>query len=224
MGGTMRKRGLGRWSGTVAAAAALALGAGPAFGQGLADYDYENLRLRGVGVEIFYVSPSDLESTLGFGARLDLGFLGPRVRVAPRFAYWDSDVEEAELDRLAGRLEDLVQEQNPGQPRPEIDLGSVERDALVFGTDLHWLPMVEEPVRPYLGLGAEVYVLDGEGEAIEGTFVEDALDLVTAGASALAGIEVDVQRGITLYGEVRGALVADVRNVSLTAGVAYLTP
>lgn len=221
----MRQRGSGKRVGAVAAAAAaLALGAAPAVGQGLADYDYENLRLRGAGVEIFYVSPNDLESTLGFGARLDLGFLGPRVRVVPRFAYWDSDVEEAELDRLADQMADLVAEQNPGQPRPEIDLGSVERDALIFGTDLHWLPLVDERLRPYLGLGAEVYVLDGEGEAIEGTFVEDALDLITAGGSALAGVEVDLQRGITLYGELRGGLVADVRNVSLTAGVAYLTP
>lgn len=214
----------GRAAAAAVAVAASVLVTGPAVGQRLADYDYENLRLRGAGVELFYVSPKDLDATVGFGARLDLGFLGPHVRVVPRFAYWNSDVEGAELDRLADRLADLVQEQNPGQPRPEIDLGSVERDALIFGTDLHWLPLVREPVRPYLGLGAEVYVLDGEGEAIEDTFVEDALDLVTAGASAVVGLEIDLRRAITLYGEVRGSLVADVRNVAVTAGVAYLVP
>lgn len=202
----------------------LALAPSPAEAQRLEEYDYENLRLRGVGAEVFYVSPHDLDGTLGFGARLDLGFLGPRIRVVPRFAFWDSELEEAALDSLAAKLEDLVQEQNPQQPRPEIDLGRVERDAIIFGTDLHWLPLVEEPIRPYLGAGAEIYILDGTGDAIADTFVEDGLDLLTAGVSGVAGLEVDLRRGIALYGELRGSLVADVRNVAVTAGVAYIAP
>ncbi len=205
-------------------AAILSLGAAPAVAQGLAEYDYENLRLRGVGGELFYVSPNDADATVGFGARLDLGFLGPRIRVVPRFAFWNSELQEAELDSLATRLEDLVEEQNPGQPRPTIDLGTVDREAVIFGTDLHWLPLVEQPVRPYLGVGAELYVLNGAGEAIEGTFVEDGLDLITAGISGVGGLEFDLRRGIALYGEVRGSLVADVSSVALTVGVAYFAP
>lgn len=210
---------------------AMALGAGisllsssPVRGQGLADYDYENLRLRGVGGEIFYVNANGLDATVGFGVRLDLGFLGPKIRMVPRFAFWNTELEQAELDSLATKLEDLVQEQNPGQPRPQIDLGTVDRDAIIFGTDLHWLPVVADPLRPYLGVGGEIYILNGSGEAIDGTFVESGLDLLTAGVSGVAGLEFGLQGGLTLYGEVRGSLVADVRNVALTAGVAYLTP
>lgn len=216
-----RRAGTAAWA--MAVGTAILLLATPAEGQ-LAEYDYTNLRLRGVGAEIFYVSPHGLDETLGFGARIDLGYLGPKVRVVPRFAFWGSEVTGGELETLATRLEDLVVEQNPGQPRPDIDLGTVERDALIFGTDLHWLPTAEDDVRPYLGLGAEVYVLDGSGAAIEGTFIEDGLDLLTAGASAVAGLEFDLQRGFTVFGELRGTLVADVRNVALTAGVAYIAP
>lgn len=221
----MRERRAGtRWTVAAVGGAALLLVGSRAEGQRLEEYDYENLRLRGVGVELFYVSPNDVDATLGVGARLDLGFLGPKIRVAPRFAFWDSEVEEAELDSLATRLADLVQRQNPDQPRPEIDLGRVDRDAIIFGTDLHWLPLVDDPVRPYLGVGGEIYILDGSGEAIEGTFVEDALDLLTAGVSGVVGLEIDLERGFTLYGELRGSLVADVRNVALTAGIAYIRP
>lgn len=205
------------WGGSLFAAS-------PLVAQGLAEYDYENLRLRGVGAEIFFVSANGVDETLGIGARLDLGFLGPKVRVVPRFAFWDSELEEAELDSLATQLEDLVVEQNPGEPRPEIDLGAVDRDALIFGVDLHWLPGVDDPVRPYLGVGGELYVLSGAGDAIEGTFVEDGLDLLTAGVSGVAGLEFQLRGGLTFYGELRGSLVADVRSVALTAGIAYLAP
>lgn len=219
----MRKSEAGWGMGVTACVVAmLAVGAVEAAGQGLAEYDYDNLRLRGVGGEVFWVSPNDVDPTVGIGARLDLGFLGPKIRVVPRFAFWDSELREAELDSLATRLEDLVELQNPDQPRPDIDLGSVDRDALIFGGDLHWLPLVDDPVRPYVGVGGEVYVLNGDGEAIEGTFVEDGLDLITAGVSAVGGLEFQLRDALTLYAELRGSLVADASSVGLAVGIAYL--
>ncbi|MFQ5678687.1 MAG: hypothetical protein ACE5HP_04440 [Gemmatimonadota bacterium] len=204
--------------------AALLLSATAVRAQVVEDYDYDNLRLRGVGVEVFYVSPNDLDETVGVGARFDLGFLGPHLRVMPRIAFWDSELEEKEVTRLETKLEELVFEQNPLQPRPDIQLGSVDQDALIFGADLHWMPVVEEPVRPYLGVGSEIYILNGSGDSIEGTFIEDRLDLLTAGVSGVVGLEIEVRNGLTLFGDVRGTLVADVRNVALTAGLAYIRP
>lgn len=190
----------------------------------MADYDYDNLRLRGVGVGLLFVSPHDLDETVGLEVRLDLGFLGPHLRVMPRFAFWNSELEDGEVRRLQTKLEDLVARQNPGQPRPDIDLGDVDQDALIFGADLHWMPLVTGTVRPYLGVGSEIYILDGGGEAIEDTFIEDRLDLLTAGVSAVVGLEVQLRRSLALYGDIRGSLVADVRNVALTAGVALIRP
>lgn len=208
----------------LAALAAVAASPRTAAAQGLADYDYENLRLRGVGVDLGIVNPQDLDAAIQIGARLDLGFLGPNIRLVPRAAYWDSELEEGEVGELADRLESLVEEQNPGQPRPTLDLGRVERSAVLAGVDVHWMPILRGTTRPYFGIGAEVYVLNGEGAAIEDTFIEDALDLVTAGASAVAGVEVDVGSGFTAYGEARGSLVADANALGLAAGIAFLSP
>lgn len=208
----------------IAALVAVLAGPEPATAQGLADYDYENLRLRGVGVDLGIVSPNDLDATVQIGARLDLGFLGPNIRLVPRVAYWDTELEEAEVRELADRLETLVEEQNPGQPRPTLDLGRVDRSAFITGVDLHWLPLLRETTRPYFGIGAELYFLNGEGPAIEDTFIEDALDLLTAGASAVGGVEVDVGGGFTAYGELRGTLVADANTIGLVAGLAFLSP
>lgn len=208
----------------MAALAGLLLSVGTLQGQRLEQYDYENLRLRGVGAEVFLVNPKDLDTTLGVGVRLDLGFLGPKVRVAPRIAFWDTELTQETVNRLETKLADLIQEQNPGQPRPVVDLGSIDQEAFIIGSDLHWLPLVDDPVRPYLGVGGEIYFLNGSGAAIEDTFVEDRLDLITAGVSGVAGVEFQLRGGLALYGEVRGTLVADVRNVALTVGVGYIAP
>ncbi len=231
----MEERGIGtvwhrlriapRRAGPIARIIALAVLAGPAVlqGQSLDQYDYENLRLRGGGAELFVVYPNNVKSTIGVGGRIDLGFLGPKVRTMIRGAYWSSELKESETARFEGRLEELVEEQNPGSS-VSIDLGKIDRSALIFGLDLQWMPLPAERVRPYIGIGAEVYFLNGSGAAIDGTFVEEALDLLTAGVSGVGGLEVEIGGGFAVYGDVRGALAADVRSLALTAGLAYITP
>lgn len=190
----------------------------------LEDYDYENLRLRGAGVEVFVIAPNDLDATIGIGGRIDLGFLGPNVRLMPRFAYWSSELTDTEIQLLEERIRTLVETQNPDAAPLALELGSVDRSALIFGGDVHWLPLVEETVRPYLGLGAEMYILNGSGDDIADTFIEDALDQITAGGSAVFGVEVDVGTNLTAYGDLRGTLVADVGGIAFTVGAGYLVP
>jgi len=183
--------------------------------QGLADYDYANLGFRGIGVEGSYVHPDNTEDTAGFGLRADLGYLGPHVRVVPRFAYWSSDIQASEVKLLESRLEELS-----GVTSGSIQLGSINRDAVIFGVDVQGV-LPTSLISPYLGVGLDVYVLNGSGPAIDGTFVDDALDLVTAGISGVGGVQVSVNPNLRVYGEVRGTLVTDVSNVALTAGIAY---
>lgn len=188
------------------------------------EFDYANLRLRGAGAELFLVSPTDHDATIGIGGRIDLGFLGPNVRVMPRVAYWSSSLDAAEVRRLEDRLVELVEEQNPGQSI-NLNLGTIDRSALIIGTDFHWMPAeVQAEIRPYLGVGAELYILGGSGVAIEDTFVEDGLDLVTAGASLVGGLEYELSDDFSLYGDLRATLVADVGSFTFTVGIAYITP
>lgn len=197
-----------------------AFAASPAQGQNLEEYDYDNLWLRGASGEVFLVFPNNVKETIGFGARLDFGFLGPNVRLQTRFAYWDSRLKDEEVRRFEDRVEELVIEQGGEIPEEGLDLGRIDRNALLFGGDLHWMPIVDGMVRPYLGLGAELYFLNGSGDAIDDTFVEESLDLFTAGVSAVAGLEFGLG-DLTLYGDVRGALVADVSSIALTIGLGY---
>ncbi|MDT8436038.1 MAG: outer membrane beta-barrel protein [Gemmatimonadota bacterium] len=195
------------------AALLLCAGAGRAEAQSsLADYDYANLGLQAIGAEVFWVDASQNDGTLGIGARADFGFLGPFIRIVPRFAWWEADVNDSDVREL----EESLAETCTGDCT--IALGSIERTAVVLGLDAQWT-LADPALRPYLGVGLDVYLLDDSGAAIEDTFLDDTV--VTAGASGVLGLELNFQRHWRVYTEVRGTLVTDANNWNLTGGFAW---
>lgn len=187
----------------------------PAKGQGLEEYDYTNLGLRGIGIDAFTVDASQNESTLGIGAKLDLGFLGPSVRVVPRFGYWKADVDGSQVSEFEAQLEE-VSGLTPGS----ISLGTIDRSAYIFGTDFQWTRRSAK-VAPYIGAGLDVYILNDDGDAIRGTFLDDVV--VTAGVSGVIGAQVSLSRRWSAYGEFRGSAVTDATNLSVALGIFLMT-
>jgi hypothetical protein len=189
------------------------LGAGDAVAQNLEEYDYENLGLRALGVDVVWANAKDAKGAVGFGVRADLGFLGPYVRVVPRFAFWKADIEDESVARFERNLEALC---NP--PGCSIDLGELRRDYYIVGFDLQWT-LADRTLAPYLGAGADLYILNDSGPAIKGTFLDDVV--VTAGLSGVAGLQFDTGKHLRLYADVRGTLVTSASNVAVYAGIAY---
>src|SRR5690606_2570182 len=62
----------------------------PLLAQDLSQYDYEDLEFRGIGADGGMVWPARVESANYYGIRVDLGFVGPRVRVVPVARFWSS--------------------------------------------------------------------------------------------------------------------------------------
>jgi hypothetical protein len=193
--------------------AAALLGAGNATAQNLEDYDYENLGLRAIGVDVVWANAKDAKGTVGFGIRADLSPLGPQVRVVPRFAFWKADIEEQAVAKFEQNLEDLCT-----PPGCNFDLGDMQRNYWILGFDLQWV-LSNPLIAPYLGVGADLYILDDSGQAIKGTFLDDAV--VTAGLSAVGGVQFDPGKHLRLYVDVRGTLVTSASNLAVYAGVAY---
>lgn len=189
------------------------LGVGDAAAQNLEEYDYENLGLRAIGVDVVWADAKDAKGTVGFGIRADLSPLGPQVRVVPRFAFWKADIEEEAVAKFERNLEELCT-----PPGCNIDLGDMQRNYWVLGIDLQWI-LPNPLVAPYLGVGADLYILDDSGQAIQGTFLDDAV--VTAGLSGVAGLQFDPGKHLRLYLDARGTLVTSASNVAFYAGVAY---
>lgn len=188
-----------------------AVGRAPA--QTLEDYDYTNLGFRAIGVEARWVDASQNESTIGVGLRADLGFLGPYIRIVPRAGWWSAKVNESSVEELERQLEE-VSDLPPGS----INLGSLERTAWNLGLDAQWT-LQEAVLAPYLGVGADLYLLDDDGAAIEGTFLDSVV--ITAGISGVIGAEFNFLDHWRVYSELRGTLVTDASNASVGLGLAY---
>lgn len=199
----------------LAALALLALAASPARAQNPRTYDVRNLAFRGAGAEVGWILPARSEPTPLFGVRGDLGFLGPGLRIVPRFAFWSSTLNEGEVRGLAERIQELCEEQGGGCPL--LDLGEVRISDMVLAIDAHAVWETALGVDTYLGLGAGAHLLNGQGEAIDGTFVEKVLDAITPGLDLVAGAELPLGP-LRVFGEGRAVLASEARWVGVSVG------
>ena len=202
----------------------IAVFAGPVRAQSLADYDYDNLSFRGVGFDYGYIWPNRVNSTPAYALRLDLGFLGPAVRIAPSVAYWSSRIKASELDRLAERLTQLPVLREGGVQVTAADLGVVEWSDLAMSLDAQLVWTAPFNVYTFVGAGVGVHALNGRGDAIADTFVEDLLDSTTAGLAFSAGLEVQPLDRLRVYGEARYTAASDVRYPGIRIGAALMFP
>lgn len=205
--GRLRRATLAACVWALAVLGATAGGSGAA-AQELADYDYEHLSFRGLAFEVGYILPNNVENTHTLGVRVDLGYLGPGLRVVPSVTYWSSDLARSEVRELEERLEDLVAREHE---RPDLSLGPIGWTDVVLGLDGHFVWRVPFDLRTYAGAGLSAHLLNGRGEAIEETFVEDLLDSVRAGVNVHGGLEYPVTDRIRVHATARYELLDDLR-------------
>lgn len=204
------------WTVGAAALAAGLLAAAPAAAQQWEDYDYESLAFQGIGLEAGYIVPSKFESTPSIGARFDFGYLGPNLRVVPRIAFWTSEMDPGEIAELAEQIEEVCDDRS-GFDCPSFDLGEVRMSDLLLGVDLHYVVPLEGGFLGYAGAGGAIHLLNGQGDAIDDTFVEDLLDAVTPGIDVLAGVELPVG-SLGLFAEGRATLASGARYLGVSVG------
>lgn len=216
----MTRRGA-RWGALGASLAVVALAA-PARGQELADFDYENLRFRGFAPEWGYLWPTRIEAAQSWGVRLDLGYLGPGVRVVPSVTYWKSTFKAAEVRELEQRVASLISTQTD-EPPPAVDLGVIDWSDVALAVDAQLVWRVPYGVLTFAGLGAAAHMLDGAGTAVDGTFVEDLLDSVSAGVNVHAGVEYPVVQRFRLYAQGRYEVMGDLRYAQIRLGGQIMT-
>ena len=196
--------------------------AGPVQAQDLADFDYENLSFRGIGIDVGRIFPSRVESEFSVGMRLDLGYLGPGLRITPTVNYWSSQMKDAEVRVLEARVNELVDAQTPPAAIPaDVDLGRIDWSDLTIGVDAHLVWSVPLGLLTYLGAGAAAHIMDGDGEAVNGTFVEDLLDTVTAGFNVHTGVELPLN-DFRIYSTVRYEILGDLRYGEIRIGTQYM--
>jgi hypothetical protein len=196
----------------------------PAAAQGfLEQFSYEGLRLSGIGVEFGAVASDRIERRPSGAVRVDYGMIAPKVRVVFGAAYFRGDFNDEEIRKFEARLRDVVVLGDPGGSFT-VDVGRIALTDVEADLNLQYLFDNGPRLITYLGLGAGVHVRNGSGDAIDGTFVEDALDTVAAGLALSIGADFALARAFHLTLDLRGGLTSELRTASARGGFMYRLP
>jgi hypothetical protein len=191
------------------------------YAQGFFDeFSYEGLRFSGVGVEVGGVASNRLETQLIGALRVDYGMIAPRVRVLLGVSYFSSDFKENEIADFEENLSELVDDPTNDFT---IDIGSVTWSDFEADLDLQYV-MPAGRLTGFAGAGLGIHFRNGSGSAIDGTFVEDALDTIDASLNLSLGAQVQIIRELALTVGLRGALSSDLMTGALLAGLMYRVP
>jgi len=180
-------------------------------------FSYDNLKPSGLQVDIGALGGSNIKGAMVGGVRLDYGLVAPKVRVLLGVSYFHSEISAEARRRFEQRLRGVVVDPTNDAT---INLGRITWSDLTGDLDLQYVLPQGHAVTSYLGIGIGVHVRNGNGAAIKGTFVEDALDEITAGLNGTFGTEIGAKRWrVTL--DARGVLSSGLSTASLRTGVMY---
>ena len=187
----------------------------------LSQFTYDELQLAGFQLDVGSVSTKDLRGALIGGLRVDVGHLAPHVRVLLGLSYTRSRFTGRAVERFNRTLLKLV---NDPDSNATIDVGRVNLSDLIADVDLQYVFNEAGPVTVVAGLGGGAHIRDGSGSAINGTFLEDALDGVAPALNGTLGMEVALTPAWRLAGELRATLLSDFSTASARVGFMYRLP
>ena len=191
-------------------------------GQELADYDYEKLAFRGISVEYGNILFKTYEETEVYSVKLDLGFLGPGVRMATRASYWSSEMVPEELVSFESSLNTMILAQGGVLPGNGLEIGSIKRDDMSVSVEADYVWRIPLGMLLSTGLGASAHFVNGTTQIPDDTFLNGLLDSFTAGFNVHSGLEYLVTDRIRLYGDSRIGLAGNVRFFQFGGGLTIL--
>ena len=213
---------VGRSNGFVAVFLALALALGPPArlpAQGVLDqFSYDNLRLTAIQGDLGLLGSSRLKGAVTGGVRVDYGRIAPRVRVLFGLSYYRAEFSAPEISALEQRIAALVTDPTNDFT---VDVGDITWSALTGDVDLQYVLPQGGGVTTYLGVGLSVHLRNGIGAAVDGTFLDDALDDLAAGVNGTIGAEFAAGPRWRFTLDARGVLLSDHATVSLRGGLMY---
>ena len=184
----------------------------------LNQFSYDNLRFSGIQVDAGPLGSSELTGAIAAGLRIDYGMIAPHVRVLLGLSYFRSQFDNQARARFEERLATLV---NDPDSNFTIDIGRIFWSDIIADIDLQYQIPQGPGITTYIGLGASAHLRNGSGTAIKGTFVEDALDEVTAGFNATIGAEFALSKSWRFTLDGRGVVSSGLSTVSLRSGFMY---
>ncbi|HKA59916.1 MAG TPA: hypothetical protein VKD28_14945 [Gemmatimonadales bacterium] len=187
----------------------------------LNEFTSENLRLSGIQLDVGVLGATQLTGTTVGGLRLDFGRIAPRARLMLGLSYFKSEFDQEALGKFEAALDSIIIDPSGDDV---ISVGRISLGDFVGDIDVQYVFPQGHGITAYMGTGLSIHLRNGSGAAIDRTFVEDALDVVTAGLNGMIGFEFNLTRTIRFTLEGRGVLSSGLQTASLRTGLMFRLP
>lgn len=187
----------------------------------LNEFSYENLRLSGIQLDVGVLGANQLTGATVGGLRLDFGRIAPRVRLLLGLSYFKSEFDQESRTKFEQAIDSIVIDPSGDDT---INVGRIALGDFIGDIDFQYVFPQGHGITAYVGTGLSIHLRNGSGSTINGTFVEDALDVVTAGLNGTIGFEFNLTRAIRFTLEGRGVLSSGLQTASLRTGLMYRLP
>jgi len=205
--------------GSMAVMMLIALTPGRAEAQSLFErLNLDRLRLTALGATAGPVRPSRAENAQSFGVYADYGYIARSWRVVFSANYWGSRFRDEFVDTFEQRLREQVVDPSGDDT---LDLGHINVSDIALEVDMRYTPRPTAALRPYAGGGLGAHIINAESPFINDTFVESALDNISAGFAAFAGVDTAPIGRISLGLQARLNLLSNLRYWSGRVLVTY---
>lgn len=208
-----------RSSRALLALAALALSPGTARAQSLFErLGLDRLHLVALGMEAGPVAPMRTVATTAYAIHADYGEIVPDWRVVFTATYWGSRFDAQTVQRFEHQL--AAATIGPAGDAT-VKIGTVRISDIALETDIRWSPRHSGVLRPYAGGAFGAHFVNAENKVINNTFVESALDQISAGITALGGVETAPLYRMSVGVQARYSLLSTVRFGTIRAFASY---
>jgi opacity protein-like surface antigen len=164
------------------------------------------------------VRPSRAERAQSFGVYADYGYITPSWRVIFSATYWGSHFRDEFVATFEDRLREHIIDPSGDDT---LELGRINVSDIALEVDLRYTPRPTAVLRPYIGGGLGGHIINAESPFINDTFVESALDNISAGFAAFAGVDTEPAGRISFGLQARMNLLSNLRYWSGRALLTY---
>lgn len=184
----------------------------------LNQFSYDNLRFSAIQFDFGILGASQLTGTVVGGVRVDFGRIAPKVRMLLGLSYFRSQFDQESRTRFEQRLRSIVIDPSGDDT---IRVGRIFWSDVIGDVDFQFVFPQGSAATAYVGTGISLQLRNGSGRAIDGTFVEDALDDITAGVNATLGAEFNLGPAWRFTLDGRGMVSSGLSTVSVRSGIMY---
>ena len=178
----------------------------------------DRLQLTALGASAGPVHPSRAHQAQGYGVYADYGHIARSWRVVFSATYWGSQFNDDVVETFEQRLREQIIDPSGDDT---LEIGSIDVSDIALEVDLRYTPRPNAAIRPYVGGGLGAHIINAESEFINDTFVESALDNISAGFAGFAGVDTAPVGRISFGVQARMNLISNLRYWSARALVTY---